>query len=376
MTTGIWYKVAGAWSEVDQPYLKVNNVWQPVLEVDFKSAGSWVDIFSFDTTPPDVPDVSLELITTYNGQGVPVGSHIQIGVRLPGGTPLADLQMIRVLTTYNNAAPTTQYGGTYTVKPDDDWPNEPWSDWSYNGFNSSKTSKDSSQYVYKTWPRGATDSSDLKPDTTYYFTAWAVDFAGNWSAANAASIHVPKSGVDPTATLVKEARFQPTSTGSVTDVYVSGDLVQQGTPNPTSRGFWFYNQQITNNVASDGSATVKSAQIRVSRRADNGQPSANVYLFWHTYANAAALPTDKSTIVYHGTALIGTVAQGESKWLDVPEAMYSHIEDNSVLGFGLYSQDPAVVRPTASDYSVVKSVADDIRTGEFHVVWTETLGEA
>jgi hypothetical protein len=361
--TGVYFKISGAWTQVDRPYVKVSGAWKPAKEVWVKRSGAWVQSYLFDITPPDPPTLSLEIVVTSSG-----GRHIKVGARSPGSSHDPNLKRIRVLTTYNGKAPTTQFGGTYTRAADDNFPDEPWSDWSYNGFNSSPSGKDSSEYHYKTWPRSATPETTLAGGQTYYFTAWAEDVAGNWSVAQAALINVPKSGGDSN-TVVKEARFQVNTSGKlVSSGFASGDLIQSG--GPASRGIWLYGTEIRNNIGSQGPATIRSAQIRISRRDDTGQPTANLYLYWHDYAGAGSLPSSPTR---HQATKIGQIAKGETKWFDLPSAFYSHLTGKDILGFGLDNKNPSFAAAQPSDYSEVQSVSDDIRTGEVHVVWSEDL---
>jgi hypothetical protein len=364
----IHYKIAGVWTTVNRPYIQLNNIQVPIKEVWVKRSGIWEQSYEYDVTPPDIPLVSLELVeTTYWDEGKKrTGRHIKVGVRSPLSNHDEDLKMIRVLTTYNDKAPTTQYGGTYTSKPDDNDPDEPWSDFSFNGHNGSKQGKDSSVWRYKTWPRNANNSSALEGQRDYHFTAWAQDLNGNWSAANPAVKHVPRANADGSDATVYEGRFQANGAGSiVSGNYTAGPLVQASSPK--SYGIWFYGTQM-NRIGAQGTAKVRTAQIYVSRVDSDGPTSSNIYLYWHEYGSNGALGTP---VVRKGETKIGTLAKDESRWFDVPANMIEKMESRDLVGFGLYSQDINKASAFANDYSMVSSLTDNLRSGEVHVVWTE-----
>ena len=364
----IHYKVNGEWVTVDRPYYKTGGVWTPMTGVYRKDAGVWKESYVFDNTPPAPPVLALELVdTTYWENGnQKSGRHLRVGAKSAGGAHDPKLKRIRVLSTYNGASPTTQYGGTYTTGADETYPDEPWSDRQFNGFNGSDPTRDSSVMRYKQWPRNANASTNMA-EGRYYFAAWAEDLNGNWSNGVFNSIVVPKKGVDGANTISKEARFQVTNTGSWSKgAFTSGVATQSG--NPVSTGYFFYNGQLQNQIGKDGAPTIKSAQIFLHRKNDDGRANANVYLFWHNYGGPSAIPgtgPDK-----HEVTLIGQIAKGESKWFDIPAAYWPNL-NKDIKGFGLNYKDPVKAAAADNDYSVMKSMADAVRTAEVHVVWTE-----
>ena len=360
----IHFKIGGTWTQVNRVYIKDANIWKPSNSVWIKSGGTWQEAFHYDVTPPAPPILTLELIeTTYTEDKVDKdGRHIKVSVREPGGQN-SQLKRIRVLTTYNGGMPTTQYGGTYISQPADAYPNEPWSDYHFNGFGQSSATKDTTVDRSKSYPRNSTSSTNLAAGT-YYFAAWSEDLYGNWSTGVFSSINVPKKGGSDV--LVKEARFQATSTGSYTNAgFVSGDLVQQNSPR--SQGLYLYGNQIHNQIGSQGTPTIKSAQIFLDRRNDSGSGNANVYLFWHAYASASDIG---SSLTRNEITDLGQIAKGETKWFDIPSTYYDNLV-SGLYGFGLAFKDPAKASASASDYSVMKKIGDAPRSGEVHVVWTE-----
>lgn len=374
---GLWYKIDGTWTEVTRPYVRRGDVWKGVNKAWVKRSGTWVEAFHYDVTPPPPPLVQLELVET-GAQWDPVrldgvtleplysGRYINVSVKMPYEVP--DLKRIRVLSTYNDKAPTTQYGGTYTTPPDDKFPNEPWSEYHFNGFGSSGNNKDMTVFRTKTWPRNADKNTDINGPKTLYFTAWAEDFNGNWSVANSAQIFVPKKNAKNTDAVVREARFQAVNSGTVANNGFSGGaLEQQG--NPRLRGVWVYNDQF-NIIGGRGKPTVKLAQIYVQRMNDDGRDEANLYLFWHTYAGTGSIPTDGS-LETRDAVKIGTITKGQAKWYKLPKAFLEALEKDQIKGFGLLHKDPKKATYDAKDYSKVQSVTNSLRSGELHVVWIE-----
>lgn len=372
------YKIGGVWTQVDRPYLKNGNVWVPVNEVWVKSAGTWQQSYEYDITPSDPPTVSLEVVETEywdNLDGLrqlKSGRHIKVGIRTPGIAHDTDLQFIRVLTNQaDDSPPSTQYGATKLNGAQDGYPDEPWSDFSYNGFNNSNLTKDSSVYHYKTYPRNAGEDAALEAKT-YYFTAWSKDNAGNWSDATAAAIVVPKKVVDGTNIKVKEVTFQVSGTGTITaDGFTAGRLIQAERPE-ISRGIYLYGHQFTDNIGQQGPAVIKGAQIQIHRRADAGEPMANVYLWWHDYHNSDAIPV-WADIDRNNVTLLGTIGKGDTKWFPLPDTHKTHLIAGDIKGFGLNQKDQSSAVGTAADFSVMKSMDDNLRTGQLHVVWTENL---
>ena len=367
----IHQKVDGVWTKAQRPYVRVNDVWVAGKTAWVKRSGVWVKAYEYDVTPPNPPEITLSISETRSG-GTVSSRWIRVGVRLPGSSNDSDARLTRVLTTYDGKAPTTQFGGTWTSAVDDTYPGEPWSEWRYNDFG---PHKDTSVYAYKQWPRNAGGKYKIPGDRTYHFTGWSLDQDGNWSVANAASIKVPKAAVDSPNVVIKEARFQPNASGSwVTAGYVSGNLVQQRSPNST--GLWFYGNQFTDSIGAQttGSETIKvtSAQIYVLRENDDGAANANIYLFWTDYPYVSSLPAAGAGIHRYEITKLGTLAKGQAKWFTLPSAYYNNL-NKSIKGLGLDGKDPVKATAFPEDYSAVTSTATNLRCGEVHIVWQETL---
>jgi hypothetical protein len=366
----LYQKVDGVWVLCQRPYVKRNGVWTPADEAWIKSGGAWVQAYDFDVTPPNPPQIDLSVFEDYDtikGVKTLVTRYIKVGVRLPGGANDPEARLVRVLTDYAGKPPTTQYGGTFTSAPDDNYANEPWSEWRYNEFGAHA---DTSVTNYKQWPRNATAGSVVGSDQTYNFTGWSLDAAGNWSAATPASIHIPKAGIAAANVITHEARFQPNASGSWRNTgFQSGNLVQQ--KSPRSQGLWFYGNQFTDSI--NGQVTIKNSQIRIVRAADDGgSATANIYLFWTDYGSTGALPATGTAITRHNITKIGQLSKGEADWFDLPAAFNDDLATN-IKGMGLDWKDPAKADAFPADFSSVVSTASAIRCGEVHVVWEEQL---
>lgn len=372
----LYQKVDGAWVPAQRAYVKQNGVWVASSEAWVKRSGAWVQAYDYDVIPPNPPEITLSVYEDFDvikGKKTLVTRYIRVGARLPGSSNDPDAQLTRVLTTYGGKPPTTQFGGTYTSASDASYPSEPWSEWRYNAYG---PHKDTSAYIYKQWPRNATTGVKVAYDTTYYFTGWSLDNSGNWSVATEANIHIAKAGVDMANIVVKEARFQPDSSGSWRSTgFASGALVQQ--KNPKSQGLWFYGNQFTDSIGaqttSGETVNIRSAQIFVQRAADDsGQANANLYLFWNGYGTPAALPAPGAAIARAEITKIGTLAKGQGKWFELPDAFKNNL-NTSLKGIGLDWKDPIKADAFPEDYSQVISVADNLRCGEVHIVWDEEL---
>lgn len=367
----LYQKINGVWTLAQRPYVQRNGVWTAATQAYVKRSGVWVQAYDFDITPPSPPLITLQItedFDTIKGVKTLKSRWIKVGVRLPGASNDPDARMTRVLTTYAGKPPTTQFGGTYTTASDASYPNEPWSEWRYNEFGSHN---DTSVEIFKQWPRNASAGTIIQGDQTYYFTGWALDDSGNWSAAVPASIHVPKNSVDVPNVVTKETRIQPNSSGSWRSTgWASGNLVQQ--KSPRSLGLWLYGNQITDSMGATGAITVKSAQIYIKRSDDTGTANANVYLFRSANGTVGGLPAPGGTIDKNETTKLGTLAKGQGKWFDLPTAFYNNL-NNGIKGLGLDWKDPVKADAFPADYSSMVSTSTNLHSGELHIVWEEAL---
>lgn len=364
---------ATQWVQCQTPFVKRNGVWVQAEQAWVKRSGAWVIAYNVSVTPPDPPEMSLEVIedfNTVNGVKTLQSRWIKVGVRLPGTQNDDSLKLIRVLTNYAGKPPTGVRGATYTKTPDTTYPDEPWSEWRYNRYG---VHKDSSAFYYKQWPPNYAAGQTMPGDRDYYFTAWSTEDEQLWSAGTPMKIHIPKDSIATANVITKEARIQANSSGRWrnSDGYHGGDLLQQ--KSPRNMGLWFYGNQFGDSFRVDPSnVTIKSAQIFVQRdAADDGAASANIYLFWTTYGTVASLPTVAHGIDKNETNKIGQLAKGQGKWFNVPNSFYGDLKAGNLKGLGLDWKDPAKADANVNDYSRVMSVGDNLRCGEIHLVWEE-----
>lgn len=366
--TGLYRKRNGVWEECVRPYVKRNGVWTAVDEAYIKLNGVWVRAYEYDVTPPPKPEISLEIVESFSG-GQATTRYIKVGLRIPGAQHDTDVKKIRVLSTYNGGQPTTQFGGTNHSVPDNNYPNESWSDWMYGIYGAHK---DTSNWQYKQWPVNAGAGTMITADKTFYFSAWAQDDAENWSGATHASIYVPKPTVHAPKIVTKEAYFQASGSGSFkgdTNKYVSGDLLQQG--NPRSIGLYFYGPQLVDSIGSTtnrkDSVTVTTAQIYIKRTNDNGQPQANMTTFWTGVGNANDLPANGPT--KNEATHIGTLDKGAGQWFSLP-ASYRNNLNQQIRCIGLDYKRPGIAQ-AGSDFSKVQDSYSQPDSGKLHVIWQE-----
>ena len=367
----LYQKVNGVWTLCQRPYVLRNGVWTALSGAYVKRSGAWVQAYDYDVTPPSPPLISLSITEDFNtikGVKTLVSRWIKVGVRLPGASNDSDARLTRVLTDYAGKPPTTQFGGTYTSASDSTYPNEPWSEWRYNEFGGHN---DTSVEIYKQWPRNASAGSIIKGDQTYHFTGWALDNSGNWSAGTPASITVPKNSKDVPNIVTKEARIQPNSSGSwKTAGFQSGNLVQA--KSPRSVGLWLYGNQITDSIGKQGTVTIKNAQIYIKRENDTGSATANVYLFWTAIGTVGGLPAPGGSVGKTEITKLGTLAKGQGKWFDLPDAFNNNLNSN-IKGMGLDWKDPVKADAFPADYSSMAALSTNLHSGELHLVWEEAL---
>ena len=370
----IYQKVNGVWTVCQRPYVLVNGVWTGANAAYVRRSGTWTRGYVYDVTPPNPPEIDLSIVEGYavvQGQKQLQSRWINVGVSIPGSANDPQVKLARILTTYAGKPPTTPLGGTYTSAPDSTWSDEPWSDWRYNDFGSHN---DTTNVTVKQWPRNASAGTIIKGDTTYYFSGWSQDHKGNWSAAVNTSIHVPKDSVDYPRVIIKEARFQPNAAGSWAinaGGYTDGELLQASQPH-SSVGVWFYGQQFSTSIGSQGKPTIRSAQIYIRRLNDDGNATANIYLGWTPYPSIGGLPAAGTALDKREVTKLGTLAKGQGAWFDLPASFWGDLAAN-VKGMCLDYKDPVKGVPYPADYSLVASVADNLRCGETHVVWEESL---
>lgn len=351
----IYIKDADAWVEVDKPYTKHLGVWKHAFEVWVKDGGQWVRAYEHDTTPSSAPEISLAVIDN---------RYIRVGAQLPGVHD-PDVKRIRILAS-RNTMPTTQFGAGFIHEEDVDWKHEPWSDWYYNNSNPDKQATEHSStdaWSYKQFPPNPGPKTDLPDGQHYYFAGWTEDLNGNWSVGTFARIWIPKRNTGEVHPIVKEARFQANAAGSAGldgAGYTEGILIARDSPR--KNGFWFHSTKMTQAIGEHGTPTIRSAQIRVTRGNDTGEPTANVNLFWHGVNGPIGMPLQDSGRM--SVTKVGTINKNETKWFDLPTSYHSKLT-TEIKGLGLsYGIQ-------ASDFMESPDLRTDPRNGEVHVVWEE-----
>lgn len=365
----VYQKIDGVWTPATMIYVNRGGVQTPAANAYVKRSGVWTSAYIYDVVPPPAPIIEAQLVERFSG-GKLIARWYNVGVRAPGSANDTNIRRIRVLTTFDNAYPTSQYGGTYTAGASSNYPDEPWSEWRYNGFGSHG---DTSVISQKAWPRNPASTYTIPEGKDYHFSAWTEDFAGNWSNVTSIKVTSPKNSIDNANVIAKSGRFQITESGSATTgAYTPGKLVQRWSP--YSEGLYFYGNQIQDTIGEQGSPTIKSAQIYIQRLNDGGSPTANVYIARHTYANSGLLPS--SGREYHTPEKLGTIAKGEGKWFPLPESYYPFLRgsgDNGVKGIKLSNKDFTKASAFADDFSEMAGIGENLRAGEMYVSWTEAF---
>jgi len=363
----LYQKSNGSWVECQRPYVKRNGVWVAVDEAYVKRGGVWERAYEYDVTPPPNPEISMEIIESRSG-GEVTTRYIKVGLRIPGTAHNTDVKQIRLLTTHDGHQPTTQFGGTYWTPSDDTYPNETWSDWRYGIYGAHN---DTSNWQYKQFPIDARAGTIITADKWYYFSAWALDDAGNWSGATHAQIYVPKPTVHVPQVVNREAYFQANSAGSFkgeTNFWNDGWLLQQNSPR--SIGIWFYGQSIIDSIGSTtsraGSINVTKAQIYIKRTNDEGTQSANMTAFWSGIGSPGSLGNGPTK---NELTLLGTLAKGQGQWFDLPTS-YGNNFNEQIRCIGLDYHKPGV-NQVPQDFSRVQSLANQPDCGKLHIVWQE-----
>lgn len=373
----VYQLVNGEWVEAERIYVKRNGVFSSVTDGYVKRSGVWAQAFDYDVIPPNPPELTLSVYEDFDiirNVKTLISRWIRVGIRLPGSANDPEAKLVRVLTTYAGAMPTTPLGGTYWTTPDSDYPSEAWSDWKYNSYG---PHKDTSAYVYKQWANGVNPKpgNKITPDKDYHFAAWSQDRAGNWSVRVDQKIHIAKASVDMANIVVKETKIQPNQSGSWRSTgFQSGNLVQQNSPR--SVGLWFYGNQFVDSVGAQTTSgetiTVRSAQIYIKREDDSGEANAEIYLFWNGYSGPGSLPAPGSGITKNEITKLGTLAKGQGDWFTLPASFRNNLNAGiKCMGLDYKAPDRATAFP--EDYSNVTGVAANLRVGEVHLTWEEQL---
>jgi hypothetical protein len=168
-------KDAGVWKPI-QPFDKRNDAWTEPDQMWVKDGGIWKKVYQADNTPPAVPVLTLSVID---------GRYVSVAIKA-NTVADTDLDRVRVLVGNGNY-PANQFSSGFVNTPDDDYPNEPWSEYLYNVTGGHTVT---TQYS-KGYPPNPNATTQMSGGVYAYFGAWAKDFRGNWSAGNFQRIWLP-----------------------------------------------------------------------------------------------------------------------------------------------------------------------------------------
>lgn len=370
----VYINDGGTWKQTTRPFIKRSaGNWSPAMGLWIKDGSTWKEAFHYDVTAPPPPELTLTV--QQNSKG---GQYLLVGTRAPGISNNPDVAMIRILVGTRGSTggyPSSPTDAQYIKDPDTtNYTKEPWSDWYYNGYKPAYSHPDTSVLSVKHFQRSNWATADLAPDI-YRFSAWSMDFYGNWSAATNLFLTVPKTG-DPKQ-INKRAYFEATQSGTynITSAgsWTPGDLVQSGGPGLRSTaGVFYYSTVLADSIGKNGPATVRDAQIRLNRTNDNGATNANIYL---AMANETVpgSSTGRDTSIYK----LGTLAKGQAKWFAIPEALWSYLGTTKPGSMILWYQDPNKAQANSDDYSVIQGVNPSEGTrlqGQLSITWSENYG--
>jgi len=361
---GVYVKSSGGWiQKTGRPHLKVNGQWMPVKEGHVKQAGVWTEFYNYDVTPPQAPQLELtEVNPQYNyGGALRLGRYINVTTAPAVVDDTIKRILVLVSTSYQPSSPFD--APSFISIPGAEAPGEPWSELGYNGY---LTSRPLTGVSTKRFTANQADSSVL-PGGTYYVSAWAQDWAGNWSDGTYDSITLTNA-FDVTQTTSHVYNGRATSGGTYqasTNNYSQGDM--DWTASPVRNAVWFYGTQFANAIASAPiNATITSMKVYLHRKAvDKGPQASNLYLTAHGFNSGAEIEAAHGFFLL-GASHIGTLAKGEGKWFDVPASMYSSIITGGA-GLALVARTPGM---TSFSQGTLNSVSTAVRQGEIQMTWT------
>lgn len=369
-------KINGVWVNVNDLYVKRSGTWTKASEAYTRINGTWTLASAQAPAPPSAPVLSLEV--KRDATDSPVRQWLRIGAVYPAGSDVARIRRIRVLWGGQNADTlSTQFGNNFITAQDDQYIFEPWSEWYYhigkNGETEAQVGElpsprfrtDSSVETFKQYPVNAVGS--LSGNTRYYVGAWTLDSYGQWSTGVELSILVPAAGEPANHVVQKESYFTPWDAGTnQSTVFTQGDLNTRPL-GPVSYGTWFYGNQITSAVGSGGTPNITQAGLRMTRNDDAFNATANVWVFWHGVAGTTGtfVPTSERK----NLTKVGTIAKGQTSTFQLPDSFLTHY-NTEIKGLGVAYDTSAT---SAADYLSIKGLDQDLRSGELHLKWTETV---
>lgn len=358
----IYRKIAGSWTAIDQPKIKVGGVWKNAVAAFVKEGGVWEQVFAGDTSPPDPPEIILDNIEN---------KYISVGVRLTDPDLDTTLRRIRVLATYKTETyPATPFSSGFYSDSDTIGGPEPWSDWFYNvpftGKNGQlitptrKSNEVSKKKFMPTYYAG----KKLSPGTRYNFKAWAEDIYGNWSLPAVAYLVTPKTFEGNPAT-IRTAVVLPNAVGTLdlsSGIFTEGEAISA----PGKAACFDYGSDIINLVGNNASSV--AAYVRLHRGGSDIDPYDTNHRTWGGRISTNLTEFLEPSSLYNrgGAANLNAMSKGQIVTKDIPDAWLNNIA-TGFRGMNLF-QHPSYKSATRA---VFVSQAVDPNQGAITVRWKE-----
>jgi hypothetical protein len=372
-----YVKRNGIWVAVKDMYIKDSGVWVQSEEGYFRQGIDWDLVHTKPGLPPPGPVLSLQDKKTISGIAASK-RYIEVGIRHPSSGDSTALRRVRVLIS-STSQPSTQFGSGFIDSPAISYKNEPWSDWYYDayvdegGTSRPDTHGSSNAFTYKEYNPGWDPS--LAGNKTYYVSAWCQNTDDQWSVGTFDSIFLP-SQFGTSQPIYKKMVVNPNAVRGIAYNTTAGawepvsneDESQDDVITQVNRGgiVWYGNKVIS---PIPSGADITKARVRISRRNDTYNATANIYARWHNEVSDDLETVFVDDIVNSSSeiALLGTINKGETKWFNLPSAWH----DNLAGGFrGL-----VITRNTSggstADHHWLYGVLNSTRAFELEVEWTE-----
>ena len=287
------------------------------------------------------------------------------------------LRLIRVLTTYDGKAPTTQFGGTYTRHSGLHLPERAVERVALQRVRRAQRHLGLHLQAVAA-QRGCRHHHP--PDDDLLLHRLEPGQLGELERGHPGlDQRSPKASVEMPNIVTKEARFQPNTSGGSwrTAGFQSGDLIQQNSPALARAVVLRQPDQRLRSGSHGLEHQVKSAQIYMKREDDEATPAANanVYLFWTGYGTASRTCRTPVGLDQPRTRSpsSGPCAKGEGKWFDLPDRVLQQPEQRRSRAWGWTARTRS--RPLRSPTTTPGSAAvgQNLRCGELHITWEETL---
>lgn len=320
----VYTKNAGVWKSAT-PYIKKNGVWTEATQVWTKDSGIWKLAYQADTTPPPVPSLTLTFIDN---------RYLNVSVQA-STSDVPDLAKVRLLVS-SSAFPATPFSSGFVSDVDLTYPGEAWSDLLYHQTSGGHAVTDT---VVKEWPLNPGSTKALTGGATYYFSAFAVDQRGNWSAGNFKSFKAPdRTGGDPTTGTpiqTKVAEFLPKFSGSYygTDALRwSGVYLYQGywaTADGAQESIVGFDSAAIVNTLKASKSITKVELYMYCRQAYNNTTGC---LLRYGFHDATSLPGSIATLNRFGVLQNNRFHTADGHWIDITSMSTSVWKNGTAKG--------------------------------------------